>query len=77
MFVLGLDIGYSNVKLAMGESSAPPIVSLSPAGAGPVDRLPESLGKSDDVLCVTVGDALSHLHPPRCLFCRFLVGAIL
>lgn len=58
MFVLGLDIGYSNVKLAMGESAATPIVSLSPAGAAPVDRLPESLGKSDDVLRVMVGDAL-------------------
>lgn len=58
MFVLGLDIGYSNVKLAMGESAAAPVVSLSPAGAAPVDRLPESLGKSDDVLRVMVGDEL-------------------
>ncbi|MBS1211421.1 MAG: rod shape determination protein [Proteobacteria bacterium] len=58
MFVLGLDIGYSNLKLAMGVSGSPPKVSLHPAGAAPVDRLPESLGKSDEVMRVTVGDSL-------------------
>ena len=58
MFVLGMDIGYSNLKLAMGESGNSPTVSLYPAGAAPVDRLPESIGKEDDSLRVSVDDDL-------------------
>jgi plasmid segregation protein ParM len=58
MFVMGLDIGYSNLKLAMGDLGNPPEISLYPAGAAPVDRLPESFGKSDEVLRVDVDDAL-------------------
>ncbi|QSA98124.1 ParM/StbA family protein [Methylococcus sp. EFPC2] len=58
MFVLGMDIGYSNLKLAMGESGSPPAVSLYPAGAAPVDRLPESIGKEEDALRVSVDDDL-------------------
>jgi plasmid segregation protein ParM len=53
-----LDIGYSNLKLAMGDLGNPPEISLYPAGAAPIDRLPESLGKSDEVLRVNVDDAL-------------------
>lgn len=58
MFVLGMDIGYSNLKLAMGESGGPPTVSLYPAGAAPVDRLPESIGKEENALRVSVDDDL-------------------
>jgi plasmid segregation protein ParM len=54
MFVLGMDIGYSNLKLAMGLSGGKPDVSLHPAGAAPVDRLPESIGRQENALRVSV-----------------------
>ncbi len=34
MFVLGLDIGYSNLKLAYGEKGEEPKVEVLPVGAG-------------------------------------------
>jgi plasmid segregation protein ParM len=54
MFVMGLDIGYSNLKVVMAESGAPPTVLLQPAGAAPADRLPESLGREEAGLRVLV-----------------------
>lgn len=42
MFNLGLDIGYSNLKIAFGEDGEPETVIL-PAGAAPTERLPGSL----------------------------------
>jgi plasmid segregation protein ParM len=47
MFILGMDIGYSNLKLAMGTADAAPAVSLAPAGAAPINRLPASIGGGD------------------------------
>ncbi|GEM_PF-2292344 len=47
-------IGYSNLKLAMGLSGGKPDVSLHPAGAAPVDRLPESIGRQENALRVSV-----------------------
>lgn len=37
MFVLGVDIGYSNLKLAIGQSGSEPKTIILPAGAGPAD----------------------------------------
>jgi hypothetical protein len=54
MFVMGLDIGYSNLKVVMAESGAPPTVLLQPAGAAPADRLPEALGREEAGLRVLV-----------------------
>ncbi len=54
MFVMGMDIGYSNLKLAMGLPDGKPDVSLHPAGAAPADRLPESLGRQENALRVIV-----------------------
>jgi plasmid segregation protein ParM len=53
--ILGLDIGYSNVKLAFG-SEEPPKVVLRPAGAAPADRFGSRFdGKAqDDFLHVLV-----------------------
>lgn len=49
MFVLGMDIGYSNLKLAMGEQGSVPKTFVLPAGAGPIDLLPERInGGSED-----------------------------
>ncbi|MFO1432560.1 MAG: ParM/StbA family protein [Candidatus Competibacteraceae bacterium] len=47
-FGMGIDIGYSNVKLVMGEVEAAPQLQLRPAGAAPVDRLPERMNAGDD-----------------------------
>ena len=48
MFVLGVDIGYSNLKLAIGQSGSEPKTIILPAGAGPADRMPERIGGGDD-----------------------------
>ncbi len=42
-FVLGLDIGYSNLKLTMGFKDAPPATRVFPAGAAPCELLPRQL----------------------------------
>ena len=39
MYVIGLDVGYSNLKVAAGVAGGPPLVTVRPAGAAPVDRL--------------------------------------
>lgn len=47
MFVLGLDIGYSNLKIAMGEKSdndGAPTTTVLPAGAGPIELMPQTVG---------------------------------
>jgi plasmid segregation protein ParM len=41
MIVLGLDVGYSNLKVAVGEAGAAPTVLLRPAGAAPAAHLGE------------------------------------
>src|SRR5690554_4533290 len=44
MFVLGMDIGYSNVKLAWGDqNAAQPTTAIFPAGAAPVDYISTSI----------------------------------
>jgi plasmid segregation protein ParM len=49
MNVLGIDIGYSNLKLAFGKAGHNPQVLLRPAGAAPADRLGEKIsGKAED-----------------------------
>lgn len=56
MHVLGIDIGYSNLKLAFGPPDEEPTVWLRPAGAAPADRLGERIGASgeEDYLRVLV-----------------------
>jgi plasmid segregation protein ParM len=56
MNVLGIDIGYSNLKLAFGKRGADPKVLLKPAGAAPADRLCEKIADKgkDDFLRVVV-----------------------
>jgi plasmid segregation protein ParM len=57
MFVMGLDIGYSNLKVAMGAPGSPPTVMLHPAGAAPVDRLPETLRTGEAGVQVVIDGA--------------------
>ena len=44
MTVIGLDVGYSNLKIAVGEAGGSPRVIVRPAGAAPLDRLGERIG---------------------------------
>jgi plasmid segregation protein ParM len=58
MNVLGIDIGYSNLKLAYGQQGSEPKVLLRPAGAAPADRMGEKIGGDgkEDFLRVLVND---------------------
>ena len=46
MTVIGLDVGYSNLKIAVGEAAGSPRLLIRPAGAAPLDRLGERIGTS-------------------------------
>lgn len=56
MEIVGIDIGYSNLKLAFGKRGAQPRTVLRPAGAAPADRFGSRFdGKAhDDFLHVQV-----------------------
>lgn len=62
MFAIGLDIGYSNLKLAYEEvpdsgTPKPAVTQVLPAGAGRLPNLPLRMGKADgdtDALVVNV-----------------------
>lgn len=59
MFVLGLDIGYSNLKIAYGNSEKGEMTTkLLPAGAGHINLMPRTLhsGVDDDVITVLIDD---------------------
>jgi plasmid segregation protein ParM len=69
MNVLGIDIGYSNLKLAYGQQGTEPKVMLRPAGAAPADRLGEKIGGNgeEDFLRVLVNDVpfVAGISPDR------------
>ena len=46
MTVIGLDVGYSNLKIAVGEAGGSPVVIIRPAGAALLDRLGERIGSA-------------------------------
>jgi len=56
MYILGLDIGYSNLKLAGGVVSErpAPVLTVLPAGAAPANRLSEQISRSPSALQVLV-----------------------
>lgn len=58
--VLGIDIGYSSLKLAYGASGCTPQTLLRPASTAPADRFgPRFDGKAqDDFLHVQVDEKL-------------------
>ncbi|AIJ10644.1 hypothetical protein [Edwardsiella anguillarum] len=61
-FVLGLDIGYSNMKLTMGYKDDEPRTVIMPVGAGPLKLMPQQLiGVSLDIenYC-TLGSFFDH-----------------
>ena len=60
MIVVGLDIGYSNLKVATGRRGEAPRVVLRPAGAAPLDKLGVRIqegatGRGDAPIRVEVG----------------------
>lgn len=56
-FVVGMDIGYSNLKIALGEKGQTPQTLIKPVGAGNTDLLPSSFdGGDSDSLIVNIGD---------------------
>ncbi|MDP4028162.1 MAG: ParM/StbA family protein [Gallionella sp.] len=69
MNVLGIDIGYSNLKLAYGQQGTEPKVLLRPAGAAPADRMGEKIGSNEeeDFLRVLVNDVpfVAGISPDR------------
>ncbi|MFC6674036.1 plasmid stability protein StbA [Marinobacterium aestuariivivens] len=56
MFVLGLDIGYSNLKIAMGSKAEGMSTRILPAGAGSIDLMPRTVnaGLGTDFLQVHI-----------------------
>lgn len=58
MSIIGLDIGYSNLKLAYSDKSGNLVTAIRPAGAAPADRFGSRFdGRAqDDFLHVLVGD---------------------
>ncbi len=69
MNVLGIDIGYSNLKLAYGQQGTEPKVMLRPAGAAPADRMGEKIGGDgeEDFLRVLVNEVpfVAGISPDR------------
>lgn len=55
-FVLGLDIGYSNLKTAMGHVGRGPKTSIVPSGAAPEDRLPHGIRIAEEGTRLFVGE---------------------
>ena len=49
MYVVGLDVGYSNLKVVAGVAGALPRVMVRPAGAAPEERLGASINGSGGV----------------------------
>ena len=50
MVIVGLDVGYSNLKVAAGEAGSIPQVIVRPSGAAPADRLGERITTSSSPL---------------------------
>lgn len=46
-YCLGLDIGYSNLKIVAGESGKKPREMVLPAGAGPQEKMPTQLSGAE------------------------------
>ena len=69
MFFLGLDIGYSNLKMAMGFKDAKATTKVIPVGAATLDKMPQGTDgrDADDVLQVLVDGEkwLAGIEPSR------------
>jgi plasmid segregation protein ParM len=68
MVVVGLDVGYSNLKVAVGAVGTTPTVIVRPAGAAPVghlgERIAPSLAPADAVLVEVDGESWAAATEP-------------
>ncbi|MDU4190475.1 MULTISPECIES: ParM/StbA family protein [Aeromonas] len=56
-FILGLDIGYSNLKMAMGFRGEEVTTTVLPVGAGPLELMPQQLtGGAGSCIQVVIDD---------------------
>lgn len=54
-FILAIDIGYSNLKMAHGHKGEKPTIEVKPAGAGPAELMPERLSSvCDDTIMIDI-----------------------
>lgn len=67
MQIVGLDVGYSNLKLAYGDTSGQPTLECRPAGAAPADNIGQrimNMGNEDPLRVLVDGKefcaAISH-----------------
>ena len=65
MSVIGMDIGYSNLKVVYGDKGGEPVLVNRPAGAAPSDHLGQRIMGDDDAVRVMVNGrefaaAISH-----------------
>lgn len=58
MFIVAVDVGYSNLKVLWGEAGQPPATRTLPAGAGPATAMPERLtrGRAEQHQTVMVAE---------------------
>lgn len=54
MQIIGMDIGYSNLKVAYGDSTGEPVLDIRPAGAAPSEHIAQRILGNDDSLRVLV-----------------------
>ena len=54
MSVIGMDIGYSNLKIAYGDKGGNPVLVNRPAGAAPSDHIGQRIMGDDDAVRVLV-----------------------
>ena len=54
MSVIGMDIGYSNLKIAYGDKGGDPVLVNRPAGAAPSDHIGQRIMGDDDAVRVLV-----------------------
>jgi plasmid segregation protein ParM len=57
MIIVGLDVGYANLKIAVGKAGGAPTIITRPAGAAPMECLGEPIGEGrrpEDAMVVDV-----------------------
>lgn len=73
MYYLGVDVGYSNLKVAGGLSEGLNVHVRRPTGAGPVSEMAESIGgggryaKASALKCAASSGLLGLSHPASTL----------
>lgn len=69
-FVLGLDIGYSNLKMAMGHKGGEARTVIMPVGAGPLELMPQQLTGGAGTSIQVVIDGENGLQASNLIACK-------